>query len=251
MSYPKFPIPLFITALILFSSPLVFAQSDIRSEQVQFEQNASSAVIEDTITGYETVDYVLNAQAGQSMNVSMATDNTANYFNILEPGETEVAIFNGSINENQYEGVLRESGNYTIRVYMMRSAARRNEVANYRLEMTIGDNSSGVSANQNDALVSGTNYNATGDIPCSIDVGQPTGSCPFGVTREGNGNGTVTVTMPDGRTRVIFFENGHAIGYDRSEADPGEFSAEKQGDLNIIRIGQERYEIPDAVIFGD
>ena len=35
-----------------------------------------------------------------------------------------------------------------------------------------------------------------------------------------------------------------------SEADPGEFAAEKQSDLNIIHIGPERYEIPDAVIFG-
>ena len=32
--------------------------------------------------------------------------------------------------------------------------------------------------------------------------------------------------------------------------DRGEFSATRQDDLNIIRIGQERYEIPDAVVFG-
>jgi len=39
-------------------------------------------------------------------------------------------------------------------------------------------------------------------------------------------------------------------GYDVSEADPGAFSAEKQGDLTIVRIGNERYEISDAVILG-
>jgi hypothetical protein len=78
----------------------------------------------------------------------------------------------------------------------------------------------------------------------------PTGSCAFGVTREGNGSGIVTVTKSDGRTRAIFFENGTATGYDMSQADPGEFRAEKQADLNIIYIGEERYEIPDAVIFG-
>ena len=80
--------------------------------------------------------------------------------------------------------------------------------------------------------------------------GQPTGSCSFGVKREGSGSGVVTVTKPDGRTRAIFFDRGRATGYDRSQADPGEFSASKQGDLSIIRIGRERYEIPDAVIFG-
>ena len=112
-------------------------QTEIRKERVQFKRGASSAVLEDSITGYETVDYVLNAREGQYMNVSMATDNTVNYFNILAPGENEVAMFNSSMAQNQYESILSKSGDYKIRVYMMRSAARRNEVANYRLEMII------------------------------------------------------------------------------------------------------------------
>jgi hypothetical protein len=80
--------------------------------------------------------------------------------------------------------------------------------------------------------------------------GAPTGSCPAGVKREGGGSAMVTVTKPDGRTRTIFFENGRAIGYDQSQDDTGRFSAFRQGDPNIIKIGQERYEIPDAMTFG-
>lgn len=244
----KFSTSLLVTAVLLCTSPTVLAQNGIRSEQVQFARGASGAVVEGSITGYETVDYVVNVRAGQSLTVEMNTDNTGSYFNVLEPGETEVAIFNGSMGENQYEGVLRESGDYKIRVYLMRSAARRNEVANYQLE--IGVTGAAAASDRNDALVAGTSYNATGDIPCAMTAAQPTGSCPFGVTRTGNGTGSVTVTKPDGRNRVIFFENGNASGYDMSQADSGAFSAEKQGDLTIIRIGQERYEIPDAVIFG-
>lgn len=101
-----------------------------------------------------------------------------------------------------------------------------------------------------DAVVEGTGYNATGEIPCAMAAGQPTGSCPFGVTREGRGSGVVTVTKPDGRTRAIFFQNGEAIGADVSEADPGGFSASREGDLTVVRIGEERYEIPDAVVYG-
>lgn len=101
-----------------------------------------------------------------------------------------------------------------------------------------------------DAKVPGTNYHATGNIPCSMGNGQPTGSCPFGVTRKGNGTADVTVKKPDGRSRMIFFEKGKAIGADTSQADPGAFSASKDSDLFIIRIGKERYEIPEAVIFG-
>ena len=48
-------------------------------------------------------------------------------------------MFNGSVSQNQYEGILPSSGDYKIRVYMMRSAARRDQVANYRLEMIIDD----------------------------------------------------------------------------------------------------------------
>lgn len=261
----------FIALCVALAVAVPVSGQDIRTERVQFERGASSAVIEGSITGYETVDYILGARKGQYMNVSMATDNTGNYFNILAPGENEVAVFNGSMGENQYEGILPESGDYKVRVYMMRSAARRNEVANYRLEMIItsgedrssksGDGGSvepnasvvagGASAPPSgDALVPGTDYHATGNIPCYMEGAQPTDSCPFGVKRDGSGSGIVTVTKPDGRTRAIFFDNGQATGYDVSEADPGEFSASKKGDLNIIRIGDERYEIPDAVIFG-
>lgn len=102
-----------------------------------------------------------------------------------------------------------------------------------------------------DAKVPGTEFNATGIIPCSMGGGAPTGNCDMGVVREGNGSGMVTVTKPDGSKRVIFFQNGKATGFDQSQADKGiKFSATRQNDLNIVTIGQERYEIPDAVIFG-
>ena len=110
---------------------------DIETKRVQFEKGKNSATIEAAIKGDQIIDYLLNAQKGQLMNVSMATDNGANYFNIMEPGEEYVAIFNGSTGENMFEGVLEKSGDYRVRVYLMRSAARRNEVANYRLEMII------------------------------------------------------------------------------------------------------------------
>jgi len=137
MRYPVLAAPLLAVAFFAFASPPAIAQSDIRTEQVHFKAGSNSAVVEGKITGYETIDYVLEASKGQDMTVSMATKNGANYFNILAPGKNEVAMFNGSVNGNQYEGVLPESGAYKIRVYMMRSAARRNEVAKYRLEMVI------------------------------------------------------------------------------------------------------------------
>ena len=43
---------------------------------------------------------------------------------------------------------------------------------------------------------------------------------------------------------------GKPIGADTSEADPGKFSSARKGDLHLIRIGNEFYEIPDAVVLG-
>lgn len=243
--------PWLMACFLLLTAPMVFAADDIRTERVHFKKGANSAVVEASIKGYETVDYVLGARAGQHMNVSLATKHGATYFNILAPGEHEVAMFNGSVSQNQYEGTLPASGDYKIRVYMMRSAARRNEVAHYRLEMIVdGAGQPAVHAPSRDAKVAGTDFHATGNIPCSMSKGQPTGSCAFGVKREGNGSAMVTVTKVDGSKRVIFFENGRAIGYDQSQADTGKFKAEKDADLNVIHIGDERYEIPDAVVQG-
>ena len=140
-----FRITLVMTAVLFIAVPPAVAMTEVRTERVQFDKGANSAVIESSITGYDSVDYMLNAKKGQYMNVSMATDNTANYFNILAPGEKNVAIFNGSISENQFEGILPESGDYKIRVYLMRSASRRNETAKYRLEMIITESGGKVS----------------------------------------------------------------------------------------------------------
>jgi heat shock protein HslJ len=94
-------------------------------------------------------------------------------------------------------------------------------------------------------------FDATGQIPCAQAAGQPMIECEFGVARVGGGYATVVITQPDGRTRAIFFRMGRPIGADTSETDGyPDFSASKESDLHFIRVGDERYEIPDAVIFG-
>jgi hypothetical protein len=123
-----------LAALLVSTTALA---GDIHTERVQFHKGANSATIEGRIQGDMTIDYLLGAKQGQSMNVSMATDNGANYFNIIAPGKENEAMFVGSSSGNQFEGALPASGDYKIRVYLMRSAARRDEIANYRLEMII------------------------------------------------------------------------------------------------------------------
>jgi len=112
--------------------------ADIPIERVAFDDAGKTTVIEDSITGYASVDYVVRVDSGEAMSVVMDTSNTAAYFNIIAPGETDVAFHIGSSDGNRYSGTANSSGDYRIRVYMMRSAARREETAFYTLEIAVG-----------------------------------------------------------------------------------------------------------------
>jgi hypothetical protein len=112
------------------------------------------------IKGYQYVDYVFSAGAGESLSVTLETNNDINYFNLLAPGETETAFFIGSISGNNHEGAVPASGDYTARVYLMRSAARRGEAAKYTLTIALGQKST---SNENgpdyaDGLTGGPDY---------------------------------------------------------------------------------------------
>jgi heat shock protein HslJ len=94
-------------------------------------------------------------------------------------------------------------------------------------------------------------FDATGQIPCALSPGQPMAQCEFGVARAGGGYATVVITKPGGSTRAIYFRMGTPVGADTEQADGyPDFRAVKESDLHVIRIGDERYEIPDAVVLG-
>jgi hypothetical protein len=102
-----------------------------------------------------------------------------------------------------------------------------------------------------DALVPGTKFHATGEIPCARGAGQPFTNCNFGVVRKGDRSGYIRIFWPDGGNRVIYFENGAPKDYDKSEADRGErMSVSRNSDLFTISIGDQRFEVFEAVITG-
>ena len=136
----------FLTMAIACGTPAALvAQDDTRTETVRFDAGTSGTTITDSITGYESVLYTLGAEAGQRMQVSLEPTNLATYFNVYAPGKGpgDEAIANaGTMGEmvpdlNRFDGVLPASGTYTISVYMMRSAARREEVSDYSLSISI------------------------------------------------------------------------------------------------------------------
>ena len=107
------------------------AAAGIRQETVQFAKGASSADIEGQLKGDATVDYVVRAAAGQTLSVKLQKTNAQNYFNVMPPASQGSAMFVGDNGEN-YSGVLPVDGDYVVRVYLMRPAARRGECSNYK-----------------------------------------------------------------------------------------------------------------------
>ncbi|WP_342778191.1 MULTISPECIES: SH3 domain-containing protein [Mesorhizobium] len=89
---------------------------------------------------------------------------------------------------------------------------------------------------------------AASEIPCARYVGEPMTRCEVSVVRKGSDNVDVKVTWPDGGTRVISFRGGQPASSDA----PSNFRFTREGSLNMIRVGvAERFEITDAVAFGD
>jgi hypothetical protein len=131
---------LLATGLALFAavacfSPAASAQEN-RTVSVRFEAGASGATYREMIRGRQSIDYIVRARAGQRMTVSLRTNNTSAYFNVLAPGAQE-AMFIGSTSGSNFSEPLPSSGDYRVQVYLMRNAARRNETARFTLTLSV------------------------------------------------------------------------------------------------------------------
>lgn len=246
-----------LAALVLGSLMMcdVAAAQDTRTVRVQFARGATSTTIHGQVAGRGTIQYRVGARAGQTMQVTFTPGNDSASFNVFAPRAVpgrDAAIFIGATSGNEASLQLDRSGDYLIQVFLVRAAARRNERANFTLALSIaGAAAASPQAPSTDARVAGTNFHATGTIPCARATGQPMGTCQFGVTRTGGGAGTMTITWPDGGNRVIFFERGAPVRYDQSQADRGaRMTVRKNADLFRVTIGSQRFEIPEAVIAG-
>ncbi|WP_050786821.1 SH3 domain-containing protein [Rhodobacter ferrooxidans] len=163
--------------MLLASSPIQ-AQD---SQRVSFPRGDDGATLTGRIRGYEDVTYLLGASAGQQLRVEMSTSNASAYFNVTAPG-ADAAMFIGSSEGSSMTAVLPTSGDYRVQVYLMRNAARRNEVADYTVSLRItgaasaGDYADGDAGGPDFWKVTGL---ATGDT-LNLRAGPSTGDAVLG-----------------------------------------------------------------------
>lgn len=244
-----------LASVVLAVAALAFAAGAIaqgppkpRTERVQFPKGASVATIKGTQKGDRDVDYLVRAAAGQTLEVSLAASHPQTYFNVLPPGSDNVAMYIAQ-DGKPYRGVLPADGDYRIRVYLMRPAARRNETSNYTLTLGVTGKPLSPVVAAKDALVKGTPYNATAQVSCVPPYASAPAQCDAGVIRRGD-DGTATVELRSkGSTLVrrILFVAGKPVASDAAEA----LSSARQGDVTQVKIApDERYDIPDAFLRG-
>lgn len=108
---------------------------------VKFEAGNFGTMISGTITGDAYFDYRLGANAGQELFAELSVADTNGtgtiYFNILPPGSDGVAIYNGSIDGNTARVALPDSGDYTIRVYLMGNDRDTGKTVGYNVDVSI------------------------------------------------------------------------------------------------------------------
>jgi hypothetical protein len=161
-------------------------------------------------------------------------------------------MFVGSTSGGSFTGVLPADGDYTIRVYLVRAAARRNESSDYTLTVAVTGAALAPTPASKDALLPGTPFHASGKIDCLPYIEQFRGKKPqqceaFVIRRGFDGTATVEIPQENSVPRRILFVKGKPVASDSS--DPLTFT--RQGDVTTIKLGDtERYEIPDALLTG-
>ena len=199
-----------------------------------------------SIRGRAGRDFVIHAGAGQSFEVELRATGSAACFNVLPPGSEDVAMFIGSTGGRRFMGIAPIAGDYIVRAYLVRSAARRNESSTYTLTARVTGEALVPLPPSEDAMIPDTPFHAKGPVRCTIPYQPDVHACEAAVIRYGhNGTATVELRARGGFVRRVLFVKGTPVASDATEPP----TSTRDGDTTTVRIGSyERYELPDALL---
>lgn len=218
------------------------------ARKVSVAAGRSVVTLKGRIKGDDFVDYLLRAGAGQALKLGMQASNRMAYFNLLPPGSTGEAMFADGGGERQFDGHLPADGVYTIRVYLIRAAARRNERSSFTLSAALSGKALTPVSAMVDALIPGTPYHAQATIKCAPAYTQTRSCEAFVIRRDFEGTATVEIRWDQGRKRHILFVKGKPTVADVPM--PMRFTKDARGNVTIDFDGQDRFEIPEALVVG-
>jgi hypothetical protein len=125
-------ISVFLFGLLVLFSAAVPAQS---RQRVRFARGASGTTLSGTIRGFAYRDYIIGARSGQNVSVKLKSRNTFTVLTIFTPDSGNLE---GATQTDEFSGELPTTGDYVIRIGMMRAEARRkNSQADYSLQISV------------------------------------------------------------------------------------------------------------------
>lgn len=94
-------------------------------------------------------------------------------------------------------------------------------------------------------------FDAADSVRCAQIRGQEMGTCSAEVARGGEGEATVLVTFANGFSRMLHFEEGAFTRANATMSGVGtDTDWRNEDDLLVIRVDDQRYELPVSLVFG-
>ena len=246
-----------LAVVVLSCNPPASAQPTIKQQPIQFDKGKTGATLEGRLKGDETIDYTLRAGAGQVLVVKFKPSNASAYFNVMAPG-ADTAIFIGSTSGNEFSAGLAASGEYTIRVYLMRNAARRGETVNYTLSVAVTGSAkkpptSAAPAAPAPAVATHAGpakWDASGSVKCSAGSDTFDQMCGFRVVRD-LPKKAADIWIGNAANGQSDYRYLHYADKVFTTNDKSKLAWQRKDDNWWVSVnGREFYFIPDALIHG-
>ncbi|MEM8951352.1 MAG: hypothetical protein AAGC99_18700 [Pseudomonadota bacterium] len=94
-------------------------------------------------------------------------------------------------------------------------------------------------------------FKAVGEVRCAQEVGQSLGICDAKVARAGE-SAAVVVTFPNGFARTLTFSDGEFLRGNATMSGVGtDTDWRLDSGLFHVRVDDQRFELPEALVFGD
>ena len=221
-----------LSALLALNSADVLAKTD--PQTITFTKGSDHTSLQGSFTGYNDVQYKLSAKKGQILKFNLTSTQNLAYLNIYAPGNKPgkaEALTIDILDGGKGQISLPSTGQYTLQVYQMRNSARQNKTVKFNLKVQVLN-----------ATHAPKKFDATGQLPCSLALGQPPHQCQYGVVRAGQGNAELSIFSADKTEYQLQFKQGKLVAPSAS--------TQKRAKLSLIELKTaERFEVLDSILY--
>ncbi len=126
-----------IIIALLLAFPAALHAQGIEQRDFQFQGDSAQAVINGVIAGRQRIDHGFDARRGQTVSVRFQPSNAAAFFDVIAPSGRALYVGQAQDSPGRFNAKLAETGEFAIRVYLRRDAARRGETSRFRLSVSL------------------------------------------------------------------------------------------------------------------